>query len=267
MSERTMLIDSSGKRYLFDAVFSSSHTLNVKITEHPVQSGAAIADHAFIEPDTVSLEIGMSDAMTSADTIAGDNQNRSVSAYRALREFALSRTPLTLVTRLNTYENMLIETIAAEESLEAMNALRAEVTFKKLNMVQIAEVSIQQTASSSKISYDDNEDVTVNESGIPIDLILANQQITGTTNSGTVSAKKSKYPVITMIDQKGNETFVANKDTMFYAPEDANPEAYIEHRKNLSAAVKAYEAIMGLGESNGRPQIIVDGEDMFAKYY
>ncbi|HIT68894.1 MAG TPA: hypothetical protein IAC36_03240 [Candidatus Aphodomonas merdavium] len=53
MSERTMLVDASGNRYLFDAVFSSSHALNVKITDHPVQTGAAVADHAFIEPETV----------------------------------------------------------------------------------------------------------------------------------------------------------------------------------------------------------------------
>ena len=53
MSERTMLVDASGNRYLFDAVFSSLHALNVKITDHPVQTGAAVADHAFIEPETV----------------------------------------------------------------------------------------------------------------------------------------------------------------------------------------------------------------------
>lgn len=241
MSERTMLVDASGNRYLFDAVFSSLHALNVKITDHPVQTGAAVADHAFIEPETVSLAIGMSDVMTGAGTIACDNQNRSVSAYQFLRETALSRNPLTLVTRLFTYENMLIESISAEETLESMHALRAEITLKKLNRVQVAEVSVQQTASSSKITYEEN-DVATTPSGIPYELILANQQYTGSTNSGTVSAKTSKYPVITRIDTETNtETFVADLSTMFRV----DSSAYLPHRVNVSSAVKAYEAIMG----------------------
>ena len=44
MSERTMLIDADGNRYLFDAVFSAAHELSLSVTDHPVQSGAAVAD-------------------------------------------------------------------------------------------------------------------------------------------------------------------------------------------------------------------------------
>ena len=158
MSERTMLIDADGNRYLFDAVFSAAHELSLSVTDHPVQSGAAVADHAYLQPETVTLSVGMSDAMTAAGTLAGESGERSVSAYQKLLELARARRPLTLVTRLETYSNMLIQTVSAEETADSMNALRAEITLKRLNMVQVAEVSVQQTASSSKITYETGAD-------------------------------------------------------------------------------------------------------------
>ena len=152
MSERTLLIDSDGNRYLFDAVFSAAHSLSVAVTDHPVQSGAAVADHAYVEPETVTLEIGVSDAMTNAAVIAGASESRSVSAFQKLREIALARRPVSLITRLGTYSNMLVSSVSAEESADTMAALRAEITLKALNLVQTAEVSVQQTVSS-KIAY------------------------------------------------------------------------------------------------------------------
>ena len=53
---------------------------------------------------------------------------------------------------------MLIQTVSAEETADSMNALRAEITLKRLKMVQVAEVSVQQTASSSKITYETGAD-------------------------------------------------------------------------------------------------------------
>ena len=153
MSERTLLIDSDGNRYLFDAVFSAAHSLYVAVTDHPVQSGAAVADHAYVEPETVTLEIGVSDSMTNAAVIAGASESRSVSAFQKLREIALARRPVSLITRLGTYSNMLVSSVSAEESADTMAALRAEITLKALNLVQTAEVSVQQTVSSSKIAY------------------------------------------------------------------------------------------------------------------
>lgn len=153
MSERTLLIDSDGNRYLFDAVFSAAHSLSVAVTDHPVQSGAAAADHAYVEPETVTLEIGVSDAMTNAAAIAGASESRSVSAFQKLREIALARRPVSLITRLWTYSNMLVSSVSAEESAGTMAALRAEITLKALNLAQTAEVSVQQTVSSSRLAY------------------------------------------------------------------------------------------------------------------
>lgn len=152
MSERTLLVDADGNRFLFDAVFSAAHSVSVSVTNHPVQSGASVSDHAWVEPETVTLSVGVSDAMTDASALT--DESRSVAAFRKLREMALARRPLTLVTRLCVYSNMLVESVSCEESADTMSALRAEITLKRVSMAQVSEMSVQQTASSSKIAYE-----------------------------------------------------------------------------------------------------------------
>ena len=46
---------------VFDAVLKTDHTSKVTATSHPVESGANISDHAFVEPAEISLEVGVSD--------------------------------------------------------------------------------------------------------------------------------------------------------------------------------------------------------------
>ena len=57
----TMIVSPTYGRFIFDAVFSTDHSANATVTQHPVQSGASISDHAYMEPDEVSVEIGMTD--------------------------------------------------------------------------------------------------------------------------------------------------------------------------------------------------------------
>src|SRR5262249_51687603 len=51
--------------YYFDAVFRTDHLSSLTPTRHPVQNGAAITDHTYLEPKRVVLEVGFSDAMDS----------------------------------------------------------------------------------------------------------------------------------------------------------------------------------------------------------
>jgi hypothetical protein len=119
--------------YYFDAVLRADHQSTVRHTEHPVQVGANVSDHAFNLPSRVILEIGMSDAMdrfvanqyTSADT-------KSISAFQTFKDIQVQRVPLTLSTRLFTYHNMIIESIHAMESNRTKYGLRAIITFSEL---------------------------------------------------------------------------------------------------------------------------------------
>ena len=136
----TMLQTSMGDFY-FDAVFRTDHNATMMITEHPVQTGAPIADHAFLEPEEITCEIGMTD-------VNGDGL--SVQMYQQLRELMNRREPFTLVTRLHSYENMLISALSVPDDYTTMFALKASIVFKQIRVVQVATVQVQQTVAGSK---------------------------------------------------------------------------------------------------------------------
>jgi len=141
--------------FFFDAFFNVDHTSKTKITSHPVQTGANITDHAYQEPDELSIEIGMSDCMQ--DIIQGQfggGWSRSVTAYEVLREMQQQRIPMQILTRLKLYQNMMIETISAPDNLTTLYGLRATITFREIIVASVKTVKIsanpQVTDSTSK---------------------------------------------------------------------------------------------------------------------
>jgi len=142
----TMIVSPTYGQFIFDAVFMTNHSANATVTQHPVQSGASISDHAYMEPDEVSVEIGMTD--TAASVSGG--ASHSVNAYAQLRAIMELREPFTLVTRLRTYRNMLITSISAPDDYRTMNALRASIVFQQVNVVSVSTVTVQEMVTGSK---------------------------------------------------------------------------------------------------------------------
>lgn len=133
--------------YFFDAILRAEHDQELVHTEHPIQNGAAIVDHCYMKPARVTLEIGVSDCM--ARYAAGQftsSGSKSISAYQTLLDIQSKRVPLTLSTRLNQYENMVIERIAAFENKETKFSLRASVTFAQIIMAELATTMVPASA-------------------------------------------------------------------------------------------------------------------------
>ena len=146
----TMLVtgaDQQQKLYVFDAIIRAEHEQRTVVTSNPVQTGAALNDHAYVIPPKLSIEIRMSDAMQSY--VAGqwaDSPSRSISAYQTLVGFTQPPTVIDAIhTRLHDYSNMIITEIRAIEERNTRYGLRALVTF-----VQVLTASIEVIAGSSQ---------------------------------------------------------------------------------------------------------------------
>jgi hypothetical protein len=129
--------------YFFDAFLRVDHTSKLNITEHPVETGANISDHAFIEPAELIIEIGMSD--TAKSIVKGQftgKHSRSVTAYQILKELQAQRIPLQIHTRLSDYKNMLVETISVSDDYTTLYALKATVTFREVIIASTKTVKI-----------------------------------------------------------------------------------------------------------------------------
>lgn len=130
--------------YVFDATFREDHVSKLMITSHPVETGAAIADHAYLQPSELTIQIGVSDVAYKAGESFSEGSSRSVTAYQLLRELQSLRIPISVTTRLHHYSNMLVETIAASDDYRTSSALKATVTFKQVIVAQVRAVKISE---------------------------------------------------------------------------------------------------------------------------
>lgn len=129
--------------WFFDAYLKMTHTSRLQITDHPVQIGSALTDHAILKPRELTMEVGMSDVATSF--VPGqfeDGYSRSVRAFQILKQLQELRVPIQVHTRLGLYENMLIEVLSAPDDYTTLEGLRATVTFREIIVAQVKTVQI-----------------------------------------------------------------------------------------------------------------------------
>lgn len=116
-----------------------SHVDTVRATEHPVEKGAAITDHAYKEPARLTLTVGWSNSGTQS-AAQGDDYVRAMYA-RLLRLQAL-REPFSVTTGKRAYDNMLITSLAVDTDETTENALICVVGLQQLIIVQTQAVTV-----------------------------------------------------------------------------------------------------------------------------
>lgn len=122
-----------------------SHMDELQITEHPVEKGAEINDHAFKRQPEVTLKCGWSNADLKA--LAGTPQSifeggelpsaDYVSAvYSQLLALQETRQPFDVVTSLRIYRDVLFKSLAVTKDQKTGAALFVTATLKQIRIVQ-----------------------------------------------------------------------------------------------------------------------------------
>ena len=136
--------------YFFDGFMSVEHSRELEMTENPVETGAAIVDHAYVKPSELTMQIRMSDVHQSI--ISGqfsDSSSRSVSAWKILKKLQDNRIPVSVFTRLGLYENMMIQSLTANDDSSTFRALNATVTLKELPVARVKTVKISKASNTT----------------------------------------------------------------------------------------------------------------------
>lgn len=136
--------------YFFDGFMSVSHKRKLTITQNPVETGAAIVDHAYVNPSSVTMQIMMSDVHQSI--IPGqfsDLTFRHTSAWAVLKQIQESRIPVDVFTKLGYYKNMLIEEISADDTKETFRALSATVKLTEIPVARVKTVKISKASQTT----------------------------------------------------------------------------------------------------------------------
>lgn len=132
--------------YMIDAAITEEHTFEADVTEHPVERGTSIVDHVRIKPLTISVEgivsdtpIGlMADERNAAQGTAqvGQiqvlNSQPSVDAYAFLKQIFQAREPVTIKTSLQTFDDMVLQSLSAPRSASDGDSLRFRATFRQV---------------------------------------------------------------------------------------------------------------------------------------
>lgn len=111
-----------------DVTIREQHDDRMTITRHPVERNTPIADHAYLEPATLAMDIAWSDASESLLSGRG--------AYAALLALQATAEPFFVNTGKRLYRDMLIESISVSTEYKSENALFATVYMSQVRIVQ-----------------------------------------------------------------------------------------------------------------------------------
>ena len=158
-----------------DLILSEHHALVSTVSLHPVEEGAAIADHIRQE-----LRGGSLNALVSNHSLnlsgdysvaeAGDSQkmpnygtstrtrtaNPAKDMWENLKALWENREPVTIVTTLEVYENVVITHAATSRAEDSGEALEFEIQFTQIRTVKLQEVQI--TASVAPLTMKTDTD-------------------------------------------------------------------------------------------------------------
>ncbi|MBB3004357.1 hypothetical protein FHX57_006739 [Paraburkholderia tropica] len=182
--------DGSGSLLIPDATIEEMHNDDMEITDHPVEQGTAISDHAFKRPSELMVTAGWSDSPNNsgvANQIVGAAANASsviqevigaaqavggvvsmfgsagattasVAAYQSLLTMQANRSLFTIYTGKRTYQNMLIKSLATTTDAKTENSMIIRIGCRQILMAQTQTVTVP--GSSNMANPEQNASTT-----------------------------------------------------------------------------------------------------------
>lgn len=121
-----------------DVTIEEHHHDELAITEHPVEQGAAIADHAYKRPSAVVIKAGWS----NSDPFGFGSANRVRDIYDGFIALQASRQPFVVITGKRAYTNMLISRLSVSTDEKTENALMMTCECREVIMVSTQTVTV-----------------------------------------------------------------------------------------------------------------------------
>ncbi len=122
-----------GSILVFDGVVRLEHRRSVIPAEHPIQYSAPITDHLCVQPFELVMDVIVSDAMqfSTHGTSWSGSFSRSQNCYLTLLGLQ-GAFLLTISTRLNQYEGMVLIDIRAAEDYKTSSTFKGTLTFRQI---------------------------------------------------------------------------------------------------------------------------------------
>jgi len=146
----------------------------LEITQHPVEQGAAITDHAYKRPAELRMRIGWSDRAS----------NRTCNQiYGQILDLQSSRRPFTIITGKRSYSTMLIADIRQHTDAKFEFSLIVDITFRQILLVK-TQTTTGATPSSDATSLADAQSNQTSTQGGTVNPVAASLTAEGVVGAG-----------------------------------------------------------------------------------
>lgn len=165
-------VGSDGSSIIAQVTVEEVHEDDTEITDHPVEQGAAISDHAFVMPSGLVVTAGFSNSPSITGPLnqllgAAANASPAVQAVVGAAEFAggvinllspsqssinqtyqgllverANRTLFTVSTARRIYQNMLIKGLVLTTDQKTENSMLIRITFRQILMATTQTVTV-----------------------------------------------------------------------------------------------------------------------------
>ncbi|MNK60454.1 hypothetical protein D3C87_795880 [compost metagenome] len=156
--------------FVAQVTLEETHTDELVITDHPVETGAVISDHAYMRPSEVMIRCGWSESPGGADNgiidgilgdvggqlssltsmISGSSLGQPREMYNNMLELQRSRIPFEIQTGKRIYQNMLVRSLRLRTDKENENVAVIEVLCREVLIVFTQVVSVAAPAEDQR---------------------------------------------------------------------------------------------------------------------
>jgi len=141
--------NATGNSVTFDASVNEDHSGTSTTTDHPVENGSDITDHVREEPDTLTMNVIVSNhpivllnsLLGTPASTGGDNKTRAEDAYDFLRDLKKTKKAVGIKTTLRTYEDMQITAISVGRDSGRGNIVDMTLSFRKIIIAETETVA------------------------------------------------------------------------------------------------------------------------------
>jgi hypothetical protein len=136
-----------------DAAITDTHEFSAEVTNHPLETGSSITDHVFLNPDrlTIEGEVTNSPVQIFGGILSGGFSglsDRRVEAFEELIALNKARAPITVVTGLAVYKNMVLNNLKVPRDTNTGQRLLFTAEFQRVTFVETKNVEISQDKTS-----------------------------------------------------------------------------------------------------------------------
>lgn len=159
-----------------DVTIEEQGTDDLAITQHPVEQGAAITDHAYKQPSQVTLRLGWSNSSAGAQ----GNSDYVRNMYQKLLDLQAGRVPFDIVTGKRKYTSMLAASVAQTTDEASEYSLFVTLRCQQIIIVstqttQVPDASVQASPQDTAATQDagTQQPTPLAEDGSTVDLNAA----------------------------------------------------------------------------------------------